>query len=212
MTIGVQRGIREDVTCRECGAVGPVRIGRSRARGKIVRVYDGIPHDPSCSQFTREQPAHLRRGRATVRKQERDGASLINGRTTAASGALGQDGDARAVHLWRMEAKQTGSTEYRLHQDTWSKLVRGALAADEEPLLHVRFLANAHRTTLVVIRKSLYDYLCDEEPELVEAHRLKNRWRIRPTSGRELMELDPPGVILLGRDFERLKETADDPD
>lgn len=130
-------------------------------------------------------------------------------RDTLASGAVGKDGDGRAFHKWRMEAKQSASSKYRLTQGVWDKLVSGALLAGEEPILSVVLNVSSHPPTRrVVIRHTLWSSL-DPDGSAYPRSEYKNRlsYRLTDTAPTPLLvELDPPGVMLGEAHFLSLKE------
>ncbi len=200
----IPRG-RRQVTCNSCGAEGVVVVGRTLKSGH-VHVEDHVPHEETCPLFKREQPRHLKK--KEWRRQEKRANELVGARETLASGAVGEDGDGRRIHEWRVESKQTGKDTYLLRQDTWTKLVRGALRNGEEPLLHVQFFGR-HRweSRLVVLRKELYDSLSAEEPNLAPWAKNAKSFRLEKGSDTPLLvDLDPPGVMIEEADFQRLKE------
>lgn len=137
--------------CRECGSEGTLKVGRKLRGGKHA-VVDRVPHLDSCSKYKRPQPRHLRLRRKYA-KQEESAGKIVGATPTIASGALGMDGDARAFHGWRMEAKQTSKDHYFLSQAIWEKLVDGAVATDEIPMLHVQLdgAAPAAKRVLVTL-------------------------------------------------------------
>ena len=102
-----------------------------------MRIDDFIEHREGCSMCKKEQPKHLQA--KGWRKQEKRANALVSARATPNSGAVGMDGDGRAFHKWRVEAKQTSSVSYQLRQYVWDKLVQGAMLAGEEPVLHLEF-------------------------------------------------------------------------
>lgn len=181
-------------TCKVCGASGHIELIKFLRGGRAIKVVDYIQHLETCSQYKAPQPAHLK-NRASVRKQEKHANNLVGARATLASGALGMDGDGRSLGKWRVEAKQTTKHVYRVTERVWSKLVRGALLAGEEPVLHVQFLTAPHNKVCIV-RRDYWDSLCREGPDLNITNEL-----FYPFS----MPLDPPAVALLEEDFKRLK-------
>lgn len=176
-------------------------IGRLLSHER-VKVEDRIPHAEHCSLYQRAQPKHLKR--KNWRRQERRANALVGARETPASGALGKDGDGRLFHQWRVESKQTQEDHFLLRQDTWHKLVSGALLAGEEPVLHVEL--NSGKCRQVIIREELYAALEDHAPHTAPG--LKNRlsFRLEPTARPLRIELEPIGVMVLESTFERLKE------
>lgn len=133
----------------------------------------------------------------------------MGARDTLASGAVGKDGDGRAFHQWRIEAKQTVMSNYRLTQEIWEKLVTGAMQAGEEPVLHVQMMDDKTRINRVVVRRDLWVAL-DPSGSVYERHELKNELSYRLTVHSPtplLVELDPPGVLLVEGHFLDLKES-----
>jgi hypothetical protein len=127
------------VVCRYCGQAGDVTVLRPGAGKGTLDVVDEIEHEETCklylSRLPKRQPRHLTKKR--WKKQETRAASLLNASETPASGALGEDGDARSIHGVRVECKQSETGVYHLSQQVWEKLVRGARRAGEIPVLEV---------------------------------------------------------------------------
>lgn len=207
----LERGVRQ-VTCRECGAEGEVRIGSSSGKGRQVKVSENVPHLETCPHFRREQPRHLKQ--KGWQKQERRANALVGARETLASGAVGKDGDGRAFREWRVEAKRTRHHYYRLTQAVWAKLVTGAKLAGEEPLLHVQWVqplgcASLLAAPVVVITLDLYAALTGDRGPLVNqacVNRTSYRLERKMVQHPERVMLEPLGVALAEADFERLKE------
>lgn len=207
----LERGVRQ-VTCRECGAAGEVRIGSSSGGGRQVKVSENVPHLETCSRFRREQPRHLKQ--KDWQKQEKRANALVGARETLASGAVGKDGDGRSFREWRVEAKRTQHHYYRLTQAVWSKLVTGAQLAGEEPLLHVQWAppvgcANLLAAPVVVVTLDLYTALTGDRAPLVNStcvNRTSYRLERKMVQHPERVQLEPVGVALAETDFERLKE------
>jgi hypothetical protein len=192
------------VTCNKCGAEGLVRVVRQR--GDDVRVEDSLDHAEDCPVRPRTQPRHLRKKRWV--KQEKRANALVGARETLASGAVGMDGDGRAFHAWRVESKQTEKDFYLLRQDTWTKLVKGALTSGEEPVLHVEF-QRSHGWTLrfVVIRKDLYEALTDDPWHIAAWCKNPKSFRLHHAERTPLLvDLEPTGVMVGEAVFEALKE------
>ncbi len=149
-------------SCLVCGRSGEVHISSS---GDDAVVHDEIDHAPGC--ILSAQPRHLARRR--WQEQEKRANALLGARATIASGAIGEDGDGRSVHMWRIEAKRTSSNRYRLTQTVWGKLAYGAMAAGEEPVLHIEFHgASIGPFRVLVIRLDYYRGLVPEVPVEVE--------------------------------------------
>jgi hypothetical protein len=201
----VRKG-RHFVSCKECGAEGAVDIGRTLANGR-VKVTDRIAHAETCPMFRREQPRHLKRKR--WRKQETRANALVGARETVASGAIGEDGDGRRFHEWRVESKRTTALHYNLRQDVWIKLVHGALVNGEEPLLHVELnTSNNPVQRLVVMRLDLFEALTgDRHPPCDPSQENRVSWRIEYKLHPQMVRLGPVGVAVTEEEFERLKET-----
>lgn len=186
------------VACRECEEVGVLQVGRQLASGK-VKVTDHILHKETCTQYVRPQPKHLK-SRGTVRKQESRANSLVGARPTAASGALGMDGDGRAYGRWRVEAKQTKAEYYSVSQKVWSKVV-GGLRVGEEPLLHVEIRDRIPHVRVCIVRRELLSAWAYSEaidpPE--------NKWVGRDTQPKRLL-LEPEAVAISEEIFSALRE------
>jgi hypothetical protein len=212
---------RHDVRCRECGVDGVLVTGKILRRGREVKCWDYIEHKETCSLFKRPQPKHLKK--KAWRPQEKRAAALVGANLTPASGALGEDGDARSFHGWRIECKQTEKTVYHLKQSIWQKLVQGALQSGEEPLLHIELGEIVRPTTApqpsalsdrkarrVIVRKDWYDGLlcprCDQELERIA----KRRSHVVGRGAVRLVELEPEGVEMDEIEFKKLKEKMDE--
>jgi hypothetical protein len=198
-----------EVTCRECGAKGTVRIGRELSNG-TVKAAEDVPHSEECSKFVRSQPRHLRK--RNWRRQEARANALVGARATLASGAVGEDGDGRAFHGWRVESKQTTSSHYRLTQDIWHKLVEGALLVGEEPVLHLQFETWMGKAPFVVVRKDLFQGIFpgreihkDTRQRNPKSHTITLLLRLP-----HLVELEPPGVLLHEADLKLITEELDE--
>ena len=203
MTSDLRRGSHH-VTCRHCGQRGVVVLGRVTRGGTTVEVEDRIDHAEDCPSYRRPQPRHLQR--KAWRAQERRANELVGAHATPASGSLGRDGDGRAFHRWRVESKGTIHPTYRLKQDIWTKLVRGALLAGEEPVLHVLVMrGKPAQQAFVVVRRELYDALCEDEPRGVH-FRGKSFPFFLNSRPPLLVDLEPTGVALTEAGFEKLKE------
>lgn len=159
-----------------------------------MQVVDYIQHLSTCPQYKAPQPEHLR-NRASVRKQEKHANSLVGARATLASGALGMDGDGRALGRWRLEAKQTTKDTYRVTERVWIKLVQGALLAGEEPVLHVQFLAAPH-SKVCIVRRDYWDQDIPLGNGTIIANELFSPFALG---------LDPPAVAMPEEEFKRLK-------
>lgn len=127
-----------EVICQFCGAVGEVHV--LGIVGKDASIRDFIDHGEGCKlHLSRapkgQQPRHLKK--KAWQKQERRAASVVGAGLTPASGAVGEDGDARSFHNTRLECKQSETGRFNLDQRVWAKLVRGALSAGEIPVLQV---------------------------------------------------------------------------
>jgi hypothetical protein len=182
-----------------------VDIGRTLANGK-VKVTDRIEHAEICPLFEREQPKHLKR--KAWRKQEKRANALVGARDTVASGSIGEDGDGRLFHQWRVESKGTEKEHFLLRQDVWTKLVKGALLAGEEPVLNLKFSAELY--SYVVIRKELFDAVLAGTLTLWATDKFKNKksYRInRNVPLPHLIDLEPPGVLISEAELKKLKET-----
>lgn len=196
----------EQITCKECQQIGTVVIRRYKLRTREVQVDDHIEHLESCSSFKQEQPKHLRK--KAWRGQEKRANALVGARETLMSGAVGEDGDGRAFHEWRVECKQTTKPHYTLTQTVWTKLVKGALRAGEEPVLHVE----AEGRIRIVVRGDLWESVHGPVERIhITGHKTENTHRINGQRiAQVLVLLKPPGIEMHERDFEKLKEKLDE--
>lgn len=199
----------QSTTCKLCGAEGLVYVGRQLRSGKF-KVEDRIPHEKYCDLYVGAQPRHLRKKK--WRGQEKRANALVGARETLASGAVGEDGDGRLFHKWRVESKQTVRRTFNLSQGVWKKLVKGALLAGEEPVLHIEvYCRNLSRTSFAVVRKDLYDAFNEEEPTALPDNVNKksfgiNAWDHPPF----LVELEPLGVAVYEIDLQKMKKELED--
>ena len=141
------------VICNYCNKAGNVEV-TGKGKGRTIEVLDEIEHADNCKLHlsrTRKsrQPRHLAKKR--WQRQETRAAALLNAHETPASGSLGEDGDARSIHGVRVECKQSETGVYRLSQRVWSKLVNGARASGEIPVLQVETRSNGQVTTLYAV-------------------------------------------------------------
>lgn len=74
-----------------------------------------------------------------ARKQEKELASRIGGRTTAASGSRDEKGDARKKGVLRLEAKTTKNKSFSVTLEMVTKIEDAALASGEMPCIVVEF-------------------------------------------------------------------------
>lgn len=183
---GTYRGLR----CRSCEAVGTVVV---HADGVGATEY--ITHRPGCP-FAPQQPEHLRRRRAQIRRQERDLAAATGTRQTPASGALGGN-DSRLVGGFRVEAKSTERAAWVVTPSFWGNLCAVSLRHDEEPLLVVDFLQAGRISRWVVMR--LDAWLADGGPPPAEIEMLPRlNYHLKPTPhlARSVPGLAPPALVL----------------
>ena len=136
---GVYRGVR----CLRCNAKGTVVIREDGTATETTR------HRPTCI-YAQQQPVHLRRRRAQVRRQERDVAKATGTRITAGSGALNGDGDSRLTGGYRVEDKSTTKDRWVLTKKFWANICQKSRKNDEEPLFVVDYL-NPHRVRRLVV-------------------------------------------------------------
>lgn len=150
-----------EVTCTYCCRTGDVQV--LRIVGKRAEYVDRISHAENCPIFQRRkkaQPRHLRK--KAWRGQERRAAAVVGARETPASGALGEDGDARKFHGVRLECKQTSAARFKLSQAVWGKLVSGARRADEIPILQVELRGPPGLCRFYVVAKDSYEIKSQE--------------------------------------------------
>jgi hypothetical protein len=195
----LKRGSHRRVKCSSCGRVGTVRV--EGTFDDQVKLVDKIRHDDECPYKQAEQPTHLKK--RGWRKQERRVNELLSTRATPVSGALNEDGDGRSFHGLRSECKQTGSGKYQLRQPVWSKLVNGALAAGEEPILHIEYTGAGTPLRVVVIRRSWWDAATSEPISQVGTGTIRPDPLGRPVA---IDRLDPPAVAMPEHRFLQLHE------
>ena len=203
--MALRLGVHE-IRCRECGAVGTIRISRALTRDRVRVPEEKVEHAETCSYFVRPQPEHLKK--KAWRKQEREANALVGARATLASGAVGEDGDGRTFHQWRVESKGTTASAYKLSQTVWEKLVTGALLAGEEPILNVvtRRGIRAAEAMLVVVRLDYFDAVNQGRlPDPIRDQLLisgeTSHWITAVTPQPYFMDLDPEGVVLSKEQF-----------
>jgi len=129
------------------------------------------------------------------------------------------DGDGRLFYEWRVESKQTRKDKFLLTQAVWSKLLDGAAAAGEEPLLHVELCLEGNIARRCIVRRSWYDSRCagDAYPAFISVlnkNRNRKSYKIQtenaPTP--HLIQLVPEGIMLYESEFLELKEDSDGED
>lgn len=192
-------------TCRGCGEQGDVRIVKASRIHKEVTVLDHIPHKEGCPNIPKVPARHFER-RGWV-KHEKDASARMGIRGTLASGAVGMDGDARALQRWRLECKQTASDRYVLTQATWTKLTYGALSVGEEPVFNVEFLLpRGQKYRIVVMRCDLWNSY--HQPVL--GGETASRWHLRHVNMTPcFVGLTPPGVMAQESDFLAIQRQVD---
>lgn len=184
-----------NTSCHECGKAGVIEVRKLTLDG--CEVLDFIEHERGCSLARTEQPVHFQR--QAWRRQERAAIRAMGIRPTVASGAANLDGDGRKTHEWRLECKQTTSPRYVLKQQTWTKLVEGALSSSEEPVLNVRV---QDREWFVVLRTTWQSH-GSREPT--------TRGRVFDSTGatRFVVHVSPEGLAMPKSEFLKLKEQID---
>lgn len=198
----------QDVTCNDCGASGTIRIGTvSRGRAKIK---DSIPHVEGCSLYKRAQPRHLK-NKVTWERQEKRANAMVGANMTLASGAVNEDGDGRLFGEWRVESKQTEKVTFPLRQSVWEKLVKGAMKAGEEPILHLEFRPpGGSLSRRIIVRREWFDALSpDTSIPMNDAYVNAKSYRlVEAEATPHLVQLEPHGVMLYESEFSALKERA----
>jgi Holliday junction resolvase len=67
-------------------------------------------------------------------------AARLGGRTTPASGALGEKGDVRVAGVIRIECKTTSAKSFSITRDMIDRISDAAVASGEVPAIVVEFL------------------------------------------------------------------------
>tara|TARA_Y100000310_G_scaffold330074_1_gene401048 strand:+ start:108 stop:707 length:600 start_codon:yes stop_codon:yes gene_type:complete len=184
-----------EVVCRYCEQAGEVTV--LKIVGKNATIQDHIDHLPTCSmrQKRRVQPKHLRK-RGWV-KQEKRAAQVLGGRTTPASGSLGEDGDIRQFHGIRVECKQSETGSYFLGASVWRKLVQGARRSGETPILQVELTDQPGRPwRIYVIPRGAYDLDSDEINQKGTSSRLRLERGVEIHTPFHVTLLDPHPVVV----------------
>lgn len=184
-------------TCLECGTPGELVLLTPRRRrdvGKLEKI-DKIPHKETCSLYRRSQAAHLRN--KGWRKQEKRANALVGANATPASGAIGEDGDGRRFHMWRVESKQTADEKFLVTRRVWDKLTSGAIAAGEEPLLHVELYSGGRPQRYVVIQYALWTAVRGTQPDG------GSHYVSRSLATPYFLDREPLGVVLTEQEFKR---------
>ena len=94
-------------------------------------------------------------GKQVVRASARaaaDVAAKLGGRSTAASGAWLEKGDARVPGRFRIETKCPPTKSHRLTFSDWEKIREAALRSNEVPVFHLKL----GRDEIAVIREQDY--------------------------------------------------------
>lgn len=73
------------------------------------------------------------------RRQEKEIATKLGGRRTAASGSKDEKGDVRLKGVLRIEAKTTKNKSFSVTLDMISQIEEAALASDEMPVIAIEF-------------------------------------------------------------------------
>jgi hypothetical protein len=196
-----------EVLCTHCGRSGEVTI--LRIKGKSAQVDDQIDHEDDCvvvlKYRKRVQPKHLKK--KNWRGQEKRAAKLLNTHATPASGALGEDGDARRFHGMRVECKQSSSGQFSLSQDVWSKLCKGAIQAGETPVLQVELTDEATPWRCYVVPQNYLPYEVEEISQRYARARLHLYRGLESQTPFSVSVLDPPPAVLT--EFQMLKAFND---
>jgi len=74
------------------------------------------------------------------RKQEREIAGRLGGRTTAASGSKDEKGDVRVKGIMRIEAKTTKHKSFSVTLDMVRQIEEAALVSGEMPVIAIEFI------------------------------------------------------------------------
>ena len=126
--------IKSQATCRLCSRSGTVYV-TPLPTGEY-KLRDNIMHKKGCPNGPKIKPKHFMHKK--WERQEKKANELVGASETEASGARHKDGDGRRLFEWRVEAKQTASTQYRLKFSTWKELLFKCKTAGELPLLHIQ--------------------------------------------------------------------------
>ncbi len=192
-----------EVTCNYCDQSGTVIV--HDVVGKTAEYEDRIPHLESCSirkklesaALPTRQPRHLKKKRWV--KQERRAAEKLGLHATPASGALGEDGDAREFHGIRLECKGTDSDRFSLSQAVWSKLVTGARRADEIPVLQVELRGSAGLCRFYIFAQGSYAMESQEHKQKSVRRGLHLRRTDQARTPFHVTALDPVPVVVTER-------------
>lgn len=86
-----------------------------------------------------EKTANLTKSHRRSPKQEKELATLLNGRRTAASGSRDEKGDVRIKNVVRIEAKTTKNKSFPLTLEMINKIESIATQSGEMPVMVIEF-------------------------------------------------------------------------
>ena len=99
---------------------------------------------------------------ARSKRQEKELAYRVGGRTVIASGSLDVKGDVRKKRVLRIEAKTTGNKSFSVTREMVRKIEEAAMASDEMPALVVEFNDNGKPVSSVaVVPVWCLEMMCD---------------------------------------------------
>lgn len=93
----------------------------------------------SRDAFIKRDERHGNPSYRRARKQEKQLAIRVGGRTTAASGSKAEKGDVRKKRVLRLEAKTTKNKSFSVTLEMIQKIEDAALQSDELPIILVEF-------------------------------------------------------------------------
>lgn len=88
---------------------------------------------------------------ARARRQERELAKKLGGRTVRGSGCGSEKGDVRVERIARIEAKTTKNKSFSVTREMIAKIEEAAISMGEVPALVVEFNDNGKRVADVAI-------------------------------------------------------------
>jgi translation elongation factor EF-Tu-like GTPase len=93
----------------------------------------------SRESFIKRDERHGNPSYRRSRKQEKQLAIRVGGRTTAASGSKAEKGDVRKKRVLRLEAKTTKNKSFSVTLEMIHKIEEAAMLSDELPVLLIEF-------------------------------------------------------------------------
>jgi hypothetical protein len=112
------------------------------------------PRNPTLDRWSgdgKKSPAYRR-----SRKQEKETAKRLGGRTVIASGAKFRKGDAEVPGIARIECKATGADSFRVTKEMLDKIDNAAIGNDQIAIIEIEFVDQLGKPidSVCVLRRS----------------------------------------------------------